>query len=74
MIPAEWHLKNMVIWTTHSSKVQDENHRANPISRSDEQKLRSWGTEFIASLKLTAKATENGAPLEKEIPIGNHNF
>ena len=27
----------------------------------------------LASLKLTAKAPEN-KPLEKEIPIGNHNF
>ena len=26
------------------------------------------------SLKLTAKAPENGGPLEKEIPIGNQHF
>ena len=28
----------------------------------------------IYSLKLTANAPENGGPLEKEIPIGNHHF
>ena len=29
---------------------------------------------YLPSLKLTAKAPENGGPLEKEIPIGNQHF
>ena len=29
---------------------------------------------YLPSLKLTAKAPENGGPFEKEIPIGNHHF